>query len=159
MVIEAYQEAEMHARSTFITNKKNFLMPFFDNVLSKNNGSIMMSQDELVKRLKLLPTLLVSPDLYWTVLSQLLFISQSPEPDIAYGYAQLYYVKVKDITKKDFHALNETVQYLKGADDLKLKYLTLDQDSLRSYVFLDSNHSTNKDYKSQLCRILCLVAK
>jgi len=96
-------------------------------------------------------------DLFRTVRGQLLFIAQSSRPDIAYDVAQLCQVQYGHAIKKDFRLLNDTVTTLRDTKDLTLKYPTLNKDTLRLNVFVDSGYNTNKDGTSQLGMIIFLA--
>lgn len=146
---EAYKNCEAEATLSFINIKKtSFLMRFLGYILTEDTNTILMSQDEHIKHLTLFYTTIVNLDLFKIFCSQLLSISQRSRPIIAYDVAQLCQVKVEDINKRETQAIYKTIQYLKESTELKIRYHSLNQDSLKLYVFVDSIHNTNCDKTS-----------
>jgi len=118
---------------------------------------IQLSKDLHIDRLTTLDVTNIDHDKFRTVRGQLLFISQSTRPDIAYDVAQLCQVPYKATSTENVAVLNDVVKHLEDTKSLVLRYPLLKQSSLKMYVFVDSGYNTNVDGTSQLGMVICLV--
>lgn len=155
-----YQKDEKQATKAFVTRRTDDIpLRFLGFLIERDDCSLSLWQDQHIRKLKSMDPHMVRPDLFSTIRGQLLFISQSSRPDIAYAVAQLCQIKKSELTKAHVKALNDVVTHLKNTPELKLQYRTLHHASMKIYVFVDSGHNTNKDKTSQLGFLVCLVDK
>lgn len=157
---EMYQREEEHATKEFITKKKlSFPFRFLGCFIEKRNKAISLVQDLHIQKLEILDPKVINHEKFRSIRGQLLFISQTCRPDICYEVAQLCQVPFGSTTKKDVYRLNEIVHHLHDTAKLTLKYLKLNGNNLKLYVFVDSSYNTNSDNSSQLGLFICLVDK
>lgn len=153
-----YQQKESEATNNFITRKNaQTTLRFLGFTILRLPTLIEVHQQSHIERLNLLELQPIDQDLFRTVRGQLLFISQSSRPDIAYDVAQLCQVQYMHATKKDLKLLNDTVIVLRNTKDVTLKYPTLNKDTTRINVIVDSGYNTNTGGTSQLGMIIFLT--
>ena len=124
----SYQTDEEKATSDFITRKKDDKnLRFLGLVIQRFTSNIEVYQDNHIKRLHSMNEKSIDRDEFRRIRGQILFISQSSRPDIAYAVSQLCQVTYDSIEKKHITLLNKVVTRLQEISSLKLKYRKLDK--------------------------------
>ena len=90
---------------------------------------------------------------------KLLYITQTSQPQAAYGAARLSQIKPDDAKPEDVLALNKCIRSLQQNPRQGLSFPKLEMNSVSLRVYVDAGHNTNSDLTSQLGVVVLLVDK
>ena len=176
---EAFATAEEEAikKAGFATKDRQRLTierPFQFNgprVSLQADGSILLAQERHIKLINLIkpePATLTSSrgiarpnvltkDQYVAQRARGAYVATMTQPEASFDLS--FAAQVTNPTKDDVKALNQRLQWQMDNPQRGLKFVKLDQESLRLIVFTDGSFANNRDYSSQIGYVIVLADK
>lgn len=119
------------------------------------NGIYYMSQNEHINRLANINEEIVDKSEFVTQRARGAYIASVARPDLSFGFAQASQVIEPDKTAAI--KMNKHIARSKANADIQLKFVPVDQKSLRLAVFSDASFASNQDLSSQLGYIIAIA--
>jgi hypothetical protein len=169
------EESELHD-AKFLAKPREMLtqqtlVKFNGAVVTMEGNSITINQDKLCKNLsaiQLTPLDITSSrgeirkkvtpkDQYVSQRARGAYIASVCQPEAAFDLS--FAAQVIDPKLEDFKTLNKRIQWQIDNHSRGLKYVKLDEDSLRLIVFTDASYANNNDKSSQIGFVIVLADK
>ena len=177
--VKAFAEAEEEAikKSGFTTKPRQLLtmehpLKFNGGRISlQADGSIHLTQEQHIKTIGLVktgPVTLVSSrgiarpnvsmkEQYVAQRARGAYVATMTQPEASFDLS--FAAQATEPTKDDIKALNQRLQWQLDNSQRGLKFVKLDEESLRIVVFTDGSFANNRDYSSQIGHVIVLADK
>lgn len=120
-----------------------------------DNGEYTVTQQEHIQKLNFLSETSPEKDAFTSERARGAYIAAICRPDLCYGFSVAS--QVVEPGQEDVKFLNRHIRQCVNRSDMGLKFVKLEQSSVRLAVFADAGFATNKDKTSQLGYVITLM--